>query len=283
MPEAPEVQNVIAYLQEELTGAMIEKCMITYPGLCSNLPVEQFEHDIAGEHFRSFHRLGKYIVIELDDKDLVSHLRMEGKFLIFKNRAAFEAIDPIKDGKHIHAEFDLSDGRILCYRDTRKFGRLSLYEKVKDWRTLPALEKVGKDALDESLSAKDLFEVVKKRKAPIKNILLDQSLIAGIGNIYADEILFEAGISPKSAACHLSLEDWQHIMNAARRILAEAMRCGGSTIRSFSYGTGHAGSYQDQLKVHGKEGKCQNCGTDVVYTRVGQRGTWYCPKCQIEK
>lgn len=282
MPEAPEVFCVLQDLKPRLEGRQIQKVSITHPKLTANLPCEQFEADLTGQHFRDFHRLGKYMVFELDDFDLVVHMRMEGKFFVL-DRQAFEALDPIKDRKHIHAIFLLDDGRILCYRDTRKFGRMHLYKKQEDWRALPVFDKIGKDALDPLLCAKELYEKTRRRKAPLKNVLLDQSVIAGIGNIYADEILYAAHLSPKTIASHLDLDDWQRILDATRAILNESISCKGTTIRTFSYGGSHAGSYQDQLKIHGKEGRCERCENEIVHETVGQRSTWYCPSCQKEK
>lgn len=282
MPEAPEVQNVLQYLEEELKGSQIERVKVTHPKLAANLPVEQFESRLAGQRFRGFHRLGKYLVFELDNLDLVSHLRMEGKFQIYPSPKDVDDLDE-NEAKHIHAQFLLQDGRVLCYRDTRKFGRMYVYDRPENWKDLPVLVGVGKDALDPDLNAEELLEMTRKRKAPIKSVLLDQSVIAGIGNIYADEILFESRISPFSVTSHLSKEDWQAIIDATRRILSSSIEAGGTTIRSFSYGKNHAGSYQDSLMVHGKEGSCAHCDTPIVHTRVGQRSTWYCPTCQKEK
>ncbi|UNT95521.1 DNA-formamidopyrimidine glycosylase [Allobaculum mucilyticum] len=288
MPEAPEVHNVLCFLESSIKNAKIRSCKVTHPKLCANQDVSAFEHELEGEHFRAFHRLGKYLVFELDHHVLVAHMRMEGKFLVFENQAELDALDEQKDKKHIHACFTLEDGRVLCYRDTRKFGRMYLHKKEEEhpqgnWRSLPVFANVGKDALDPDLHASELYEKTKKRSVPLKNVLLDQSVIAGIGNIYADEILFEAGLSPFCKANHLDESDWQKILDATRRILNDASSCGGTTIRTFSYGNSHAGSYQDQLQIHGKEGECLRCHGEIVHTKVGQRGTWYCPQCQIEK
>lgn len=285
MPEAPEVQNVITYLADQLQDAKIVDVKITHPKLAANLPADEFCALLKNQHFRKFERLGKYLLLELDDFDLVAHLRMEGKFLILNSMADVEALDPIKDRKHIHAMFMLADGRVLCYKDTRKFGRMYLYPKVADWHTLPALANVGKDALDPSLNAQELLAKGKKRKIPIKTFLLDQKAIAGIGNIYADEILFHAGIAPMTPANHLDLADWTKILEVSRALLGRAIELGGTTIRSFSYGDGHAGSFQNELAVHGKakDDLCQICQGEIVQTRINGRSTWYCPSCQKEK
>lgn len=282
MPEAPEVHNVLAYLNEQLDGHRIVKAVISHPKLAASESPEQFCHDLEGEHFRRFERLGKYLVLELDDRIWIAHLRMEGKFMVYPSIEEVEKLDPVKDLKHIHALFTLDDGRVLCYKDTRKFGRMYLYPKIENWKELPVFVHVGKDAMDPDLRAAELFEKAKRRSIPVKTFLLDQKAIAGIGNIYADEILFASRIAPQSPANHLSLQDWQAILDNTRRILAEAARKGGTTIRSFSYGTNHGGSFQDELKVHGKgkDEACLHCQEKLVQVRIGGRSTWYCPSCQ---
>lgn len=283
MPEAPEVYTVLCHLEDQLRNTGIESVTITHPRLCANMEPEAFEAGLQEQHFRSFHRHGKYLVFELDDRDLVAHLRMEGKFLIFSNQQEIDCLEE-KERRHIHAVFHLEDGRCLAYRDTRKFGRMYLYPRTADWKDLPVFTNIGKDAVDESLSAQELLQKAARRKIPVKSFLLDQSVIAGIGNIYADEILFASRISPLSPASHLSLEDWQAILNATRSILKAAAGQGGTTIRTFSYDGSHGGTYQNQLKVHGKDGAdCPECGCSLIRTRIGGRSTWYCPDCQKER
>ena len=281
MPEGPEVQTVLNTLQDKLNGAVISRVEIHHPKLPANLPPDEFARALQGQTICGFSRIGKYLILITTDYDWVIHLRMEGKFFVLDHKP-----DPRE--KHMHAMFELADGRCLVYHDVRKFGRMYLHKKEEEhpqgnWRSLPVFANVGKDALDPDLHASELYEKTKKRSVPLKNVLLDQSVIAGIGNIYADEILFEAGLSPFCKANHLDESDWQKILDATRRILNDASSCGGTTIRTFSYGNSHAGSYQDQLQIHGKEGECLRCHGKIVHTKVGQRGTWYCPQCQIEK
>lgn len=282
MPEAPEVHTVLRYLKEELQDVSIAGVQILHSKLCANMEPAVFEATLAGQHFRRFHRHGKYLVLELDSQDLVSHLRMEGKYQIFACQQDVDALDE-KERKHIHALFSLGDGRVLAYRDTRKFGRMYLYARQENWRELPVLSHVGKDALDESLSPQELLHKALRRKIPVKSFLLDQSVIAGIGNIYADEILFDSRISPFTPACTLTREDCRALLNSTRSILLAAVEQGGTTIRSFSYDGAHAGSYQNQLKVHGKAENCPLCQTPLVCARIGGRSTWYCPHCQPER
>ncbi len=277
MPEGPEVESVLRWLKSEIQDQAIVKVAILYPSLIQNMEATAFEAQLLGEHFRAFHRLGKYLVFVLDHYDLIGHLRMEGKFLLLPDEKTLEGLEE-KITRHIHARFWLEDGRILVYQDVRKFGRLALYSKVDDWKSLPSFAHVGKDVLDPSLSAQDLYERGAKSKRNIKALLLDQSVLAGIGNIYADEILFESHISPYTLSQDLNLLDYQRLLAASRTILQEAMAHGGTTIRTFSYG-GHAGGYQSKLRIHDQK-ECPICHTPLKREVVAGRGTWACPKCQ---
>lgn len=277
MPEGPEVENVIRWLQKEIQNQAIRKVSILYSKLLQNESVERFETKLVGEHFRGFKRLGKYLIFELDHYDLIGHLRMEGKFLLLPDENTLEDLDE-KIARHIHARFWLEDGRILVYQDVRKFGRLALYSKIEDWWTLPSFLHVGKDVLDPTLTAQELYQKGSRKKRNIKAFLLDQSVLAGIGNIYADEILFESQISPHTLTCDLTLAQYEHLLKASRRILQEAMIYGGTTIRTFSYG-GHSGGYQNKLRIHDQK-ECPICHTPLKREVVAGRGTWACPKCQ---
>lgn len=277
MPEGPEVENVIRWLRKEIQNQAIRKVSILYPKLLQNESVESFETKLVGEHFRSFKRLGKYLIFELDHYDLIGHLRMEGKFLLIPDETTLNDLDE-KIVRHIHARFWLEDGRILVYQDVRKFGRLALYSKIEDWWTLPSFLHVGKDVLDPTLTAQELYQKGSRKKRNIKAFLLDQSILAGIGNIYADEILFESQISPHTLTCDLTLAQYERLLNAAQHILQEAMAYGGTTIRTFSYG-GHSGGYQNKLRIH-EQKECPICHTPLKREVVAGRGTWACPKCQ---
>lgn len=277
MPEGPEVENVIRWLRKEIQDQAIRKVSILYPKLLQNESVESFETKLVGEHFRSFKRLGKYLIFELDHYDLIGHLRMEGKFLLIPDETTLNDLDE-KIVRHIHARFWLEDGRILVYQDVRKFGRLALYSKIEDWWTLPSFLHVGKDVLDPTLTAQELYQKGSRKKRNIKAFLLDQSILAGIGNIYADEILFESQISPHTLTCDLTLAQYERLLNAAQHILQEAMAYGGTTIRTFSYG-GHSGGYQNKLRIH-EQKECPICHTPLKREVVAGRGTWACPKCQ---
>ncbi len=279
MPEAPEVQNVLNYLQEQLQNHKITSVEISHPKLSGNMDYHEMEKKLTNQTFHKFFRHGKYLVFELDDLDWISHLRMEGKFLIEDKIPE----DP-KINKHIHAKFHLDNGKWLLYMDTRKFGRMQVYPRTEDYYSLPAFDKVGPDVLSDQFSAKYLHNKLKNRKCAIKTSLLNQSIVAGIGNIYADEILFDAGLDPRSITSHLDLEDCKKIVDAAKQILSESVKSGGTTIRSFEYGNHLSGTYQDSLKVHQKsEEICSRCHGTIEKVIVNQRSTYVCPACQIRK
>lgn len=280
MPEAPEVYQVVRYLKQQLENHQIVQANIAHARLIDNMPYEMFCEQIQGQQIRQFKRLGKYIVLELDDYTWISHLRMEGKFLIVANQDEFQKLDWTKDRKHIHAQFVLEDGRILCYKDTRKFGRMSLWLKQEDIHQLPPLQKVGKDVLDPTLCGKDLANKAVNRTIALKTFLLDQSVIAGIGNIYADEILFASKFSPFCLPCDLSVKDFQKIVEATQTIMKRAVEAGGTTILSFSYGANHSGSFQEQLQVHAQTGNCPICGHPIEHQKVNGRTTYFCAHCQ---
>lgn len=157
---------------------------------------------------------------------------------------------------------------------------MSLWPQQDDLHHLKPLSKVGKDVLDPTLCAQDLLKKASQRTIPLKTFLLDQSVIAGIGNIYADEILFATRLSPYCMPCDLSKKDMQNIIEATRSILMRAIEAGGTTILSFSYGSNHTGSFQNQLQVHGQKGNCPICGHEIEHQKINGRTTYFCPHCQ---
>lgn len=269
MPELAEVETVIKTLQYQLGNVKIVGCKIFYPKL-SEMNLEQM---IVNQTIQKYTRLGKYLIFELDDYIWVTHLRMEGKFYIMNHDE--------KINKHIHATFDLDNGLQLRYHDTRKFGRMYLYPKIKDIKTYPCFKNVGYDLFDEKLTVTYLYEQFSKRKYTLKQALLDQSIIAGIGNIYSDEICFALKLHPLSKINTLTIDQCAQLLSVSKEILANAILAGGTTIRSYTSSLGVDGRFQLQLKVHSKKGeKCPTCGNEIIKIKVGGRGTYVCDKCQ---
>jgi len=269
MPELPEVQTVLDTLALRIKDAGIRDIRILHEPIIEG-DAKLFRKKLIGQHFRNFRRRGKYLLFEMDDLTFVSHLRMEGKYFIYDGE--------VPENRHNHVIFLLDDGRSLVYNDVRKFGRMYLIEKKRDYRHFRDL---GPEPFWDSFSVSYCRKYLKQRKAPIKEVLLDQSFVAGIGNIYADEILFLSRIHPLRKADSLSEEEICRIIRNTRRILRKAIRAGGTTIRSYTSSLGVTGLFQLSLKAHGRD-SCPVCGAPITKIRVAGRGTYFCENCQKE-
>lgn len=270
MPELPEVETVKNGLIEKVKGKKIISCEVKYLKIIEYPQVGRFIKNIANQTIEDIKRRGKFIIFELDDYLLISHLRMEGKYFI-KNK------EEVKD-KHDHIIFSLDDNQELRYNDTRKFGRMYLVEKDKI--SLTPISKLGLEPWDLKLDANYLQKKTNKKKT-IKSLLLDQSIIAGIGNIYADEILFMSKINPCKYGKDLTHKELNAIIKNTQIVLQKAISLGGTTIHSYASVNGITGRFQQELLVHGKKGlPCPNCHTEIEKITVNTRGTYYCPKCQ---
>lgn len=271
MPEMPEVETIKNTLKDMLINRKIVSATVYYPSIIEYPSVDTFLKEIEGQVIVDIKRRGKWLLFELNDYYLLSHLRMEGRYLFRDNQS------PVL--KHEHVVFDLGDEQ-LRYQDTRKFGRMHLLKKDELYSRKP-LSELGLEPMDSCLTVHYLKEKYSKKSIPIKTVLLDQSIVVGIGNIYADEILFLSGISPLKSAKSLKDEDLENIIMHTRNVLNRAIELGGTTIRSYEAKEGVHGLFQNELYVHGKEGeKCPKCESSLVKIRVGGRGTTYCTKCQ---
>lgn len=270
MPELPEVETV----KETLKRIIISKKIIDVNVYCDNIVAypskEIFVKKLIGQTIKDIKRRGKWLLFELDDYYLLSHLRMEGKFNWKKTG---------KRSVHEHIIFVFADGQ-LRYQDTRKFGRMHLIKKDELYVNKP-LSLLGLEPFDEKLTVDYLRQCYKNKKLPIKSVILDQSIIAGIGNIYADEILFLSGINPLLKACCLNDDLLDSILKNTRKVLSRAILKGGTTIRSYSSSEGVHGRFQQDLLVHTRAGqKCVICFRIIIKIKVNGRGTYYCPNCQ---
>ena len=274
MPELPEVETVKNSLKLRLIGKKIYKVVVRYPNIIAYPSVDDFIKGVGGKEIRDIKRRGKFLMFDLGDSYLLSHLRMEGKYFFKKHD---EEIN-----KHEHVIFDLGDME-LRYMDTRKFGRMYLIKKdmVNDMKPISEL---GLEPWDDRLTVSYLKDKYKNKKLPIKSVILDQSIIVGIGNIYADEILFMGRINPLKVASKLDDKELEDIIKYTRSVLNHAIELGGTTIRSYTSVDGVHGRFQNELAIHGKDkGVCPICGEVIEKIKVGGRGTYYCPKCQKEK
>ena len=268
MPELPEVETVVRTLERQIGNTAITDVNVLFEKILENTGKEEFAKRLQNKRFTSFDRRGKYLVFTLEDEVLIVHLRMEGKFYIEPIGSPLE--------KHTHIVFTLNDGRELRYNDVRKFGRMNLYKKDEEKTCLKGL---GKEPFDETLSASYLKEKYARTSLAIKSALLDQSVITGIGNIYANEICFESGILPTRKANSLSDEEYETVITKCHSILKKAIAAGGTTIRSYTSSLGVSGLFQLSLSVYGEK-QCPVCGNEIKKIMLNGRGTYYCSNCQ---
>lgn len=274
MPEIAEVETVRNTLKKRILNKRIKKVEVYYEPMIES-DIDAFKKNLVGESFIDIKRRGKWLIFETEKYYLLSHLRMEGKYFIKDKQE-------IKD-KHEHVIFTFIDDTTLRYDDTRKFGRMNLILKTEIDNT-ECIKKQGLEPGDKKLTADYLLKKFAKKQLPIKTVLLDQTIISGLGNIYANEVLFAAGINPLTKACNLTKEDCERIVKSAEEIIEAAIKMGGTTIRSYTSSLGVTGKFQQNLKVHKREKeKCLVCGTAIENIKVGGRSTYFCPNCQKEK
>lgn len=272
MPELAEVETVKEVLKGKVLGKTIAKVAVYWPNIVEHPSLELFEKELINETIQDMKRRGKWILFELDHYYLLSHLRMEGKYLFRTEK------DPI--GKHEHVVFTFQDGTEMRYHDTRKFGKMHLLKKDELGKTGPLVE-LGYEPWDEQLTSSYLKEKYKTKQLPIKSVLLDQTILVGLGNIYADEVLFLSKINPVTKCCDLTKKDLVNIIENTKIVLEKAIKAGGTTIRTYTSSEGVHGMFVNELNIHGKEKQpCPICGTIITKTRVGGRGTYFCSKCQ---
>ena len=272
MPEKPEVITVSKVLERRIIGKKIDGVDVYWDNIIATPDVNSFKEKIKGQVINSVTTRGKFIVVYLDDYSLLFHLRMEGKFFF---RIKGDALN-----KHEHVVFRFDDFTEMRFHDVRKFGKIYLIDKEDTYKIAP-LSLLGYEYNDEKLNSSYLMSRFKNKKLPIKSVLLDQSIITGIGNIYDDEILFLSRINPYKSACHLSAEDCSNIIKNTDIVLNKAIKLGGTTIKSFTSSEGVHGLFQNELLVHGKKGElCPVCKLEIVKVVIGGRGTYYCPNCQ---
>ncbi len=263
MPELPEVQSIISGLNRTILGKHLNRIDEHRKGTVFN----EENYTEFGE-IVDISRRGKYIIILTSDRiKIIIHLRMTGK-LIYRSRE-------IKTNKHTRATLVFQDGSALLFDDVRTFGRIEIY-RAED--IVAAIETLGPEPLREDFGKKYLSMILKSRTAPIKNLLLNQRIIAGLGNIYASEILHRAGILPTRPGNNLSGNEIGSIVNNTKKVLLEAIEAGGTTISDYRQVENKAGSYQKMLKVYGKD-FC-SCGSRLNRIKLAGRSTFYCVKCQ---
>lgn len=275
MPEKPEVITVAKKLAPRLIGRKIEDVKVLWPNIIMDLSARDFENRLKGQEILEISTRGKWLVFTLSTCLLLIHLRMEGKFF-FRDKE-----EDLK--KHEHVIFTLDNNCTLRFHDTRKFGKMKILSKEHYEEEEPFLS-LGLEVWDKGLTPAYLIEKFKKKTLPVKSTLLDQSIITGVGNIYADEILFLSKIHPLTPSKDLTERDLVAIIKNAKVVLDKAIMEGGTTIHSYTSEEGVTGLFQNYLLVHSKEGeKCAVCGSKIIKIKVGGRGTYFCDTCQKER
>lgn len=273
MPELPEVETVKRSLEPYLPGRRIVSVEVLHPAVIHHPAPEQFAARLCGRSICALSRRGKYLLLHLDDgQTLVVHLRMTGRLLYTP------ADHPL--AAHSHAIFHLENGRQLRYVDVRRFGGFWLLAAGQE-DTVTGMQRLGVEPLSAEFDAEFLQSRLASRRIAIKVGLLDQHVIAGLGNIYVDEILFAAGIHPLRSCQSLTRKEWQAIAAVVPDILQSAIANNGTTFRDFLDGSGKEGENMPSLQAYGRAGQpCLRCGKSMERILVGGRGSCFCPSCQ---
>jgi formamidopyrimidine-DNA glycosylase len=288
MPELPEVETVCRQLDPELRGLRIKALEVLDPRWCRPAPPAKLERAVEGATIERLGRRGKYLLLGLDGaRTLVMHLRMTGNLVLVEGerkldpsegRRLYEA-ERSTSARHLRARFRLGDGRELWFTDPRRFGEAFL---VDDDQLETRFAKLGVEPLSEEFTAEHLGEMAAGRVAPLKSFLLDQSRLAGVGNIYADEALFRARLHPLSPAGSMKPEHLVALRDAVVAALEAGIEGGGASIDDYRDGRGEKGTMQDEFLVHTREGEpCPRCGGTISRIVVSGRSTYYCPSCQV--
>lgn len=273
MPELPEVETIRRDLAVELSARTILRARFGKPDIVLNMSPRSLARRLRGRRIDGVGRRGKYLLLELDDgRVLQVQLRMTGRFAI-GHQAPDEA-----EFRHIVARFELDDSRTLFYDDVRRLGGFQLLE-AEEWAGVEA--GLGPEPLERSFTATRLGQQLRGRRAPIKNALLDQSRVAGVGNIYASEALHRARLDPRRPAGELDGTELGQLHRAIRRVLRAAIADAGTTFRDYRAVNGRSGRFQQALRVYGKEDEaCGRCGRPIVRIVQAGRSTFFCPGCQ---
>ena len=270
MPELPEVETTRRGIEPHLADQFISAVVIRQPMLRWPIPSD-IAHRLAGKTVRDVSRRAKYLLLRFDHGTLIIHLGMSGSLRLC------EPSEPYR--KHDHVELCLESGRSLRFHDPRRFGAILWTDELPEQHVL--LQKLGPEPLSPEFDGDHLYDQARSRRAPIKQVIMDQKVVVGVGNIYATEALFAAGIDPRRAANRIAKVRMNLLAEAIQSTLARAIESGGSTLRDFVNSNGQPGYFQQTLQVYGRAGQdCQQCGQSIRSIRIGQRASCYCPHCQ---
>ncbi|EOA07052.1 Formamidopyrimidine-DNA glycosylase [Mycoplasma yeatsii 13926] len=274
MPELPEVSTVVKVIKPKITNKIIKDANIFSEKIIKTKSAFDFKNLVKNQKINEVFNKAKYIVIKLDDYVIISHLRMTGKWVVEQqNNYSYKQ-------SWLRAEILLDDDMVFRFYDARGFGTLDIYNK-NNYLVESKLNKLGPVPLNGQTTVDYLYSKTKNSNKAIKTLLLDQNIIAGLGNIYVNEVLFLSKILPNKASKLLSKEQIKDIIYNAEQVLQKAIEMNGTTINDFESLPGVKGEYQNELKVHLQNNKnCKVCGSKILKIQVNQRGTYYCNNCQ---
>jgi formamidopyrimidine-DNA glycosylase len=273
MPELPEVETIVRDLRPSLTGRRITKAYLSHDDVLRGVTRRRLLSRLPGNAIRDVYRRAKHAVLELDTLRLVIQPGMTGSLMVYTRK-----LEPA-EARYAVLRLELDRGDQLVYTDVRRLGTILLLDQ-KQWQAYD--NSIGPEPLDEEFSAERLGSALKRSRQAVKKVIMDQRHLAGVGNIYANEALFAAGIDPSKAASRLGPEDHRRLHAEIRRILTAAIRSSGTTFRDYRTGTGEPGNFQLELLVYGREGEpCRRCGTRLTGTHaIDARISVFCHHCQ---
>ena len=273
MPELPEVETVKRSLEKKITGLTIENAEVIFPKAVPTHEPQDFKNMLIGRTVEEMRRRGKYLLIYLSGGfTLVIHLRMTGRLLLINSS------QPLP--KYTHVVINFNNNTSLAFADMRKFGRINLLP-CDELNNLSGLKNLGPEPLGNDFTLKYLTENFKRRRTKIKALLLNQSFIAGLGNIYADEALYLAKIHPERLAGELTSSEISKLYRAIIEVLQQGIANRGTSFRDYVDGEGKTGSNQNMLQAYNREGKpCYRCGAVISRKKVAGRSSYFCPQCQ---
>ncbi len=270
MPELPEVETTRRGIAPLITGHRVARVVVRNPHLRWRVPT-QLLRELPGQRIENVTRRAKYLLLSTPAGTVIIHLGMSGSLRVVDSSRAPDT--------HEHVDIVFDNGRCLRLRDPRRFGAVLWTDKPAQ-HTL--LAKLGPEPLSETFDAAYLFRISRGRRRAVRDFLLDGRIVAGIGNIYASEALFETGVRPKRPAGRLSRKECGRLVRTIRATLTRALRAGGTTLRDFQQPNGQSGYFQLKLKAYGRGGQpCPRCGGKIRRVRLGQRSAFFCPKCQL--
>ena len=282
MPELPEVESIRSMLEKRVLNKKISKLEILDTKAIARPEPDSFCSAILCRKILSIRRDAKYLIFDFDDTSkMIVHLRMTGNLIYMDGSSKLNIkLDESGLPRHARVIFTLDEGSLLCFCDQRKFGRLWFYSSDEDYKAC-GIDRLGPEPLRADFSKEYLYKCLAKTKRQVKAVLLDQSIVSGIGNIYSDEILFKAGILPQTRACDISKNNALSLYDAINDVISNGIKANRSSIEAYMLGASKQYSDLEKMKVYQKAGsKCMVCGTKIEKLTIGGRSSCFCPNCQ---